>query len=173
MTDQELRKHFPILSNVILNMGSLDGRTGLCFHRSVALLLDVAAPGNLCMGTHRAATPEELVSIPRASAEPFIHCWVEYRRGDQDLVVAPSAYEAMGNRITPMDRDSYYAINGTRNVCRLNRSKIKALVREHDLVPHLRSCRPLKPGQSFAPIFMDAAGVSWKVSDRGGIIPEK
>lgn len=161
------KAEFPLLFAVIHNMESKARATGLCFHRSVAMLLDMPIAAELCIGTLKCATPEELAANPILSPTPFIHCWIEYGT----KLFAPTTYEAAGGYIMVMDRDEYYAKNGVRDVHRLNRYTVKKLADKHRLRPHLRNSSPLEEGTHFASIFLEAADVFWTISDRGGIVP--
>lgn len=166
-----LKKELPLLWSVINNMESKHIANGLCFHRSVALILEIPVAAELCMGVLRAATEEERKTIPDASPEPFIHCWVEYGGN----VIAPTTYEAFGGKILPMERISYYTKNGIveGTVHRLPRPIVKKLARKYNVVQHLRSLKPLSNGAKFASIFLDAANIPYRINERGGIIPLK
>src|SRR5262245_50344568 len=83
-------KELPHLDRVMWFSGEND--RGPCFHRSVALLMDMPR-GKLAIGTLRAARPEELEHTPNASLVPFIHCWVEL----EGYVLAPTTVERAGD----------------------------------------------------------------------------
>lgn len=142
------------------------GAAGACFHRSAALVLDL--PGSeLVMGTFRAGTEEERAQNPEASDEPFIHCWVEH----QGVVYAPTTIEANGNKLLPIIRDHYYEVNGAKDIFRMSRKDLITLSGRVGISQHLLRDKPLKDGASFAGSIMDAAGLKWKDSKTGGVIP--
>lgn len=145
----------------------LTGPRGMCFHRSVALVLDV--PGaELCFGTFRAATDDEARAIgPLASRRPFIHCWVEYK----GLAWAPSLIDTMGG-LKPMRPDEYYKVNGASNIVVMRRPAVLALSRRHGFISHLRYGKELRPGVSFGTVLLEAAGIEWEVTPEGGVIPK-
>lgn len=137
------------------------GVQGLCIHRSAGFVLDTRR-AELCFGTFEPAVTDD----PRASTEPFIHAWAEL----DGLVYAPTLIETMGG-LMPMDRQSYYGVNGARDIKRLARVQVMRLSREFGLGQHLLDQTPLPPGVSFGGTLMDAAGVRWRDSEKGGIIP--
>ena len=140
---------------------------GSCFHRAAALVLDL--PGSeLCMGTFRAATEEELKVAPNASDEPFIHAWVEHG----GVVYAPTTIEANNNTLRPYTCAEYYSVHDAKDIYRLSRKDLITLSGRVGLSQHLLHNKPLRDGASFAASIMDAAGLKWKDSAKGGgIIP--
>jgi hypothetical protein len=142
------------------------GDQGPCFHRAAALVLDL--PGSeLCMGTFRAATEEELKISPNSSDEPFIHAWVEHN----GVVYAPTTIEAAGMALRPFTTAYYYGENGAKDIHRLSRKDLISLSGKYGISQFLLHSKPLKEGASFGAILMDAAGLKWKDSEKGGIIP--
>lgn len=145
----------------------LTGPRGMCFHRSVALVLDV--PGAvLRFGTFRAATADEQRAIgPGASRVPFIHCWVEYK----GAVWAPSLIDTMGG-LKPMLPEEYYAINGARDLKFMPRPEVLALSRQFGFAAHLRRGKDLPTGVSFGGVLLAAAGIEWEATPEGGTVPK-
>jgi hypothetical protein len=148
-----------------LRMVAINGRSGLCIHRSVAFVLDTPQ-SDLVFGTFRAATPEERLIVPGASTTPFIHCWAEWR----GAVVAPTLYEKLG--LFPQSRNMYYELNGARDTKRLSRPQVLQLSGEYGLSAHLRYDSPIRGGKSFGTVLLEAAGVEWQDSGDGSIIPK-
>lgn len=148
-------------------MGSmkLTGPRGMCFHRSVGLVLDIPI-AKLCVGTFRGATPEELKHFPNYSDVPFIHCWVEIGKS----VYAPTTIEHLG-RLTPFNREEYYHLNEAKDVRYMSRATLLRLSREHGLAQHLLDFSPLKGDSKFASVILDELGVSYALTDRGGLVP--
>jgi hypothetical protein len=104
--------HLPFLSAAV----KLRGVKGMCFHRSVALCLDL--PGSsVVVGTLRAATPEERIGHEERSPVPFIHAWVEF----EDKLMAPTTIEERGGLVFVRPED-YYRICGVRDIRSLTRS---------------------------------------------------
>lgn len=158
-----IRKSMPHLWGAMHMIGYAGN--GLCIHRAAGFVLDT--PGaELCFGTFRAASPEELAVDPRGSTEPFIHAWAEL----EGYAYAPTTIEAMG-RLVPIDRDYYYRINGARDIRRLSRKDVLRISGEIGLSAHLRHDKPTRNGASVGQTLMDAAGVRHAVTADGGIIP--
>jgi hypothetical protein len=137
----------------------------MCFHRSVALCLDL--PGSsLVVATLRAATAEEQVGHPERSPVPFIHAWVEF----QDKLMAPSTIEQMGGLVY-MRPENYYQINGARDIRRLPRRTVANHVADPYVMRQLlHGIQPPISGYLVARL-LDAAGVKYLVSPSGGILP--
>lgn len=115
----------PLLQSVVENLHAAAADSGLCFHRSAALVLDLKW-ADFVVGTVRAATPDEIEAEPRASRVPFLHAWVE--RGQ--MVYSPTLMEQHGG-LLPLDRQDYYQANGVRDVYRMNRRELKRLAAVH------------------------------------------
>ena len=141
-------------------------RSGMCFHRSLALVYDWP-DAEVVVGIHRAATPQEQERIPNASKVPFVHVWVE-RNGE---VYAPSAIERDGNRLRPMNLASYYAINGTTVIGRLTLAQIKKAAAGTGLVRHLRYGEKLAVKTAVGDIVMKAIGVDYGITAWGSVVP--
>jgi hypothetical protein len=140
--------------------------TGVCFHRSAALVLDL--PGSeLCIGTFRGATDEELKLNPKASTEPFLHAWVEHN----GLVYAPTTIEANNNTLRPYTKAEYYEVHDAKDIHRLSRRDLISLSGKIGLSQHLLHGKPTKNDASVGGSILDAAGVEWKDSATGGVIP--
>lgn len=120
-----------------------DNGKGLCFHRSMALLMDFKE-GELVVGTTRAATKEELRTMPNASKVPFIHCWVEIG----DAVFAPTTVERTGGKLVSFRRESYYEMNGSKVLGRLGYEDLMEVAQNTGLVGHLRYGLPMVDGIS-------------------------
>lgn len=154
-------KDLPVLSAAM----KLRGPRGMCFHRAVALCMDL--PGSsVVVGTHRAATPEEQVGHPERSTVPFIHAWVEF----QDKLMAPTTIEQMGGLVF-MRPDNYYQVNGTRDIRRLPRSGVANHVADKYVMRELlHGIHPGVPGYMIGRL-LDAVGVKYLVTPQGGVIP--
>ncbi len=112
---------------------------GNCYHRSAALVLDL--PGSeLCIGSFRGATDEELAQNPDAPTEPYIHAWVE----KSGLVYSPSTIETNGMQLLPITRDYYYDTNGAQNVKRIPRKALITLSGQINLSQHILRNKDLK-----------------------------
>lgn len=159
-------KKFHLLTSCMENLSSPNGMAvGMCFHLSTALLLDIRH-GELCIGTLRGATPEEAMTIPNASLEPFLHCWVEVN----DDVLAPTTIERFGG-IAPIPRDYYYRANGIHNVHRMSRRTIKGLAMEQGWYRYFTTGKYPVTGRPLGDILLDECGVRWQLSSAGGVIP--
>jgi hypothetical protein len=135
---------------------------GLCFHYSAALCLDL--PGSdVCIGTLRGATLDEIAANPEMSPVRFYHAWVEIG----NVLVAPTLVDKMGD-LVPINRASYYTANGVQDVKRLSRRQLVAL---GDVSQHVRTGRPLACGNSLGHLMLIAAGHRYKISEQGGVIP--
>ena len=145
----------------------LRGPKGMCFHRSVALCLDL--PGSaLVVATLRAATPEEQAQHPTLglSKVPFIHAWVEF----QGAVVPPSYIEQAGGLILVRPQD-YYQTNGARDIRRLPRQAVVNHVVDQLVMRELMfGIHPGIPGYLVGRL-LDAVGVKYLVTPQGGVIP--
>lgn len=147
---------------------TMEGAPGmsLCVHRAAGFVLDT--PGAvLCFGTFRAATDEEAATIPNASREPFIHAWAEWR----GLVYAPTTIEATGG-LHPMNREGYYAVNGATDIVRMPRPALLKVAKQIGLQRHLLKHVPTKGGVSVGQTILAAAGVKFRVTPEGGLVPE-
>lgn len=96
---------------------------GLCFHRSVALVLDVPT-AVLVIGLMEPVTEEEL-EIEGTSAVPWLHAWVEI--GDE--VIAPTLVERVGY-LYALPRHVYYTQNPMVGREEVSRSTIMKLARQ-------------------------------------------
>lgn len=158
------RKNFPHLTGAIL----MEGRagTGLCIHRAAAFVLD--RPGaDLCFGIFPAATEEEKAAIPNASDVSFIHAWAEL----SGMVYAPTTIERTGGVLAPMRREGYYSINRVIRVKRLSRRQLLQISGQIGLSAHLRHGKPTRGGASVGGTLLDAAGVAWRETEDGGLVP--
>lgn len=154
-------KDLPVLSAAM----KLRGPKGMCFHRSVALCMDL--PGSsVVVATLRAATEEEQVGHPERSTVPFIHAWVEF----QDKLMAPSTIETMGGLVF-IRPENYYEVNGARDIRRLPRSAVANHVVDQYVMRELRfGIHPGPPGYLVGRL-LDAVGVKYLVSPSGGVLP--
>jgi hypothetical protein len=147
---------------------NLTGPRGLCFHRAAGLVLDLP-PATLAVGTFPAATSEQQQENPEFSSVDFLHAWVEVK----DWVLAPTLIEraqAEGTHWIFLKRD-YYAANCPRDIAHLSRGKLKKLSTEYGLGKHLIHFTPLKHGAKFGDIILDAVGIKFVVTSRGGVLP--
>lgn len=142
----------------------LSGPRGMCFHRSIALCLDLPSSW-LIVAKLRAATPEEQKRIPNASPVPFFHSWVELN----DVIYAPTTIEVMGG-LKPMPRNDYYTLNGVSDVRYLSHKKVKTKIADRLILNHLNFGTPIPPGYLVEKLF-EAAQLKYKVSEQGGVIP--
>lgn len=151
----------PFLSGAM----KLRGVKGMCFHRAVALCLDI--PGSsVVVGTLRAATPEERIGHPERSTTPHLHAWVEF----EGKLMAPTTIEANGGLVFVRPQE-YYQICGATNIRRLSRSALtERVVDRHINRELLFGIRPLQPGYLVSRL-LDAVGVKYIISPAGGVLP--
>lgn len=141
------------------------GAAGMCFQRSYALALDL--PGSsVCIGTFRAATRRERKENPAASRVPFIHAWVEW----EGYVFAPTTIERFG-KLQRIDRDPYYRANDIKDVRVLHPMQLSVFTGKHNLSTRILREDPQALGREFVVTLLREAGVEWKYSKQGGIIP--
>lgn len=158
-----LPKRLPVLQASL----GLTGPRGMCFHRSVALCMDVPT-SKLALATFRAATAEEQAADPNVSPVPFIHCFVI----DGSIVLAPSTLERFDGELRPMRLSDYLKINGATRFELVRRADLLKLGRKHGYREHLLYHRPLLGDASFAGSLLDAAGIEWEVTPEGGVVPK-
>lgn len=143
----------------------LSGPLGMCFHRAYAMCLDL--PGSkLCIGTFKPGTPEECAADPRVSDVPFLHAWVEWK----GKAFAPTTLERTGGEFYAMDPQSYYRVNGARQIRKLSRPTVKAITDEAIRDQLLHGKRPPVDGYLVARL-LQAAKIPHKVVDDGGVLP--
>lgn len=142
------------------------GRTrGDCWWRAAAFVLDT--PGaTLCVGIFRAATAEERAVEPEASDVPFFHAWCLYRGN----VVAPTTYERAGNQLVSMNRDSYYAVNGARDIRCVTRPRLLKISKEIGLARLLMG-RQNRTTEPLSERLLRELNYEWMVTDDGGVVP--
>jgi hypothetical protein len=165
MTLAAIKKHYPHLWNVLMTFKRDNPTMGQCFHRGVALTLDMPL-ATLCIGTLREATPEEQETIKGASTEPFIHCWIEVR----EIVYAPTTIEAAGELVA-WPKDEYYSRNGVSDVTRASRAKILRLSKEHNWSSHMLRGKPYKLAAPLGGVLLIELKIRHKLSAGGGVIP--
>jgi hypothetical protein len=166
MTLAAIKKHYPHLWRVLMDFNADNPAKGACFHRGVALTLDMPL-AKLCIGTLREATDEEQRTIKGASTEPFIHCWVEVR----ETVYAPTTIEAAGELVA-WPKDEYYSKNGVRDVTRASRRTILQLSKKHAWSSHMLRDKPHKLAAPLGGVLLIELGIRHKVNGGGGIIPD-
>jgi hypothetical protein len=137
-----------------------------CIQWAAALALDLRQ-GLLTFGTTRAATPEELVSIPGASPVPFIHAWVEIGQ----TLYAPTTLARTDWWLVPFDRDDYYTRNGVTDVHRLARARFEAIVKRWGLAAALKHGAARAGSGQLADALLQAAGVRYVVGEGRGVLP--
>ncbi len=162
----KLPTKLPHLNSALLLRGYPDTSTGMCFHRTVAFVLDVPA-AKLFIGTLKGATAEELLQNPRNSPVRFIHCWAQI--GSQ--VYAPTTIEAQGGRLKPFTEIHYYQNNDVRDVKVMSRHTLIQLSKKYGLAEHLLYHQPIRNEAKFGYIILDALRVSHTLSTDGGLIP--
>jgi hypothetical protein len=139
-------------------------RSGCCFHRAAAFVLDV--PGaELCVGIVRAATLAEQARIPNASRVPFVHAWAELRGS----VFALTLFESHGLR--PIPASLYYEENGVSGVRRLARRDVLRLSGEYGISAALRHGGALRGDAKLGTVILDAAGLPYRVTPDGVPLP--
>jgi hypothetical protein len=136
---------------------------GLCFHRSVALVMDMPT-AILTIATNRAATDEERAIMPEASPTPFLHAWVEQGDG----LLAPTTIERFGGLVW-LPREAYYVMNGASNIHRFTRKRVMEFARANGISAHLRLGRPDKCKKPFAAALLEHLGVPHR--DDNGVLP--
>jgi hypothetical protein len=143
------------------------GGSGSCTLRSYALALDLRL-AVITFGTFRAATDDEAAQIgPRASREPFIHCWVEVG----DKVLAPTTIERTGGVLVPMGRESYYDVNGARDIRPVPRDAFEAIARRYRLSAALRHGSARAGSGDIAGALLEAAGVRYRLGEHRALLP--
>lgn len=153
--------HLPFLSAAM----KLRGPRGMCFHRSVALCLDLP-DSSIVVGTLRAATTEERAANPEWSAVPFIHAWVEF----QDKLMAPSSIENQGGLVYSRP-PQFYEVSGATNIRRLDRqAMVERVVDRHINRELLFGIRCPAPGYLVSRL-LDAVGIKYLISPEGGVLP--
>jgi hypothetical protein len=162
MTKSLLPRKMPHLDGAM----RLIGPRGMCFHRTVGLVLDVPR-AQLCVGVFRAATAEELADNPHFSHTPFIHCWAEI----SNKIYAPTTIEATGGRLVGFNKDEYYERNGAKNIVRMSRARLLQLSKAYGLARYLLYSEPLVGDAKFSGVILDELGVDYVVTDGGGVIP--
>lgn len=136
---------------------------GLCVHRAAGMVLDT--PGaELVFGVFEPVDPA--TAAPGESTEPFIHAWVEWR----GMVYAPTLIEKTGG-LHPMERDGYYAVNGARDIHRLPRPALLKVAKAIGLSRHLLKQVPTKGFASVGQTLLDAAGMSYRATHNGALLP--
>lgn len=147
---------------------AFSGRNGLgsCVLRSIALALDLRL-AVITFGTIRAATDEEAETIPNASREPFIHCWIEVG----DKVLAPTTIERVGGLLLPMKRTAYYETNGVSDVCPVPRASFDAIARRFRLSSALRHGKQRAGDGEITALLLAAAGVRYVLGEHRGLLP--
>ncbi|HEX7884270.1 MAG TPA: hypothetical protein VF499_16205 [Afipia sp.] len=148
------------LSNSLRSLKGLPGQ-GLCFHRSVALLMDQPT-AKLVIGTIREASKEELKENPLGATEPFLHCWTEI--GDQAYVA--TLIEANGG-LFGIPAHVYREANGATNVEVFPRKPVMDFAKANSLSDYFRvgGDHPARP--DFVPRLFDAIG--FDPTDKGTI----
>jgi hypothetical protein len=143
----------------------LEGPRGMCFHRSVALCLDL--PGSeVVIATFRAATPEEAARIPNASDVPFLHAWVEW----EGKVFAPTLIESHGLIAQPPE--GYHRVNGAKNIRRVSRRAIRKHVADKFVLNQLTGAPGPQPYHGYlVDRLLAAAGIKHIVERDGGVLP--
>jgi hypothetical protein len=142
----------------------LSGPRGMCFHRAIALCLDL--PGSeLIVATLRAATLEERKLVPNASPVRFFHAWVEW----QSRLLAPSTIEQAGGNLLSLYPTEYYLKNGVQDPRRISRDRVKEFC-DDLILSHLLYGTAVPHGYVVDRLF-GAAGLRYKVSPQGGVIP--
>lgn len=153
------------LASVVFQMGSGRSDSGLCFHRSAALVLDLPW-GDLCIGTLKGATVFQRAADPRVSPTPFIHAWVE--RGE--VLYAPTLIEEHGG-LTEIERFEYYRFNAVRDVYRMPRAEVLRLARaEGWLKGEVFAARKDLQSAPLGGVLLRALGVPHRVWD-GRVLP--
>lgn len=156
-------EQFPTLMKVIRFMESPNTASGLCFHRSAALLMDLSW-GHLCVGTLE-GDPVAAAQDPLNSPTPFIHGWVE----QGDTLFAPTTIDQMQG-LAAFPREHYYARNGVRDVRSINRNALKKLALQHGWNKRDRFGEG-RGETSLGRVLLDHMGVPYAVSGRGGVVP--
>lgn len=154
------KKKYPHLFGV-LDLEGMPG-LGMCIHRSAAFVLDV--PGStMVMAVCEPATAEERRINPLASGEPFIHAWAEYK----DSVFAPTKLQRGGVQLVP--RAVYYDFQRPTLTVPISRPEVLKISGQIGLSAHLRKGVDAKA--SVGETFLNHAGIAWKLSADGGLIP--
>jgi len=164
-TKDEIERRLPHLW-AVLHFASKTGAGGLCFHRSTALCMDVPSL-RLVIGTHRAATEEEIGLNPLSSPVPFLHCWTEHK----GRVLSPSSYEAADSRLISWPIETYYAANGTHDTRAIPRALLMAIARKHGWKRHFLKNDPPSLPIGLPLQLLDAIKFPYRINARGGLLP--
>lgn len=141
------------------------GLRGMCFHRSVAFVLDVPQ-AILVVATIPAATPEQRAENPEFSDVDFIHAWPQAC----GLVFPPSWMTPEGT-MKAVSTSEYYKENNPYNFHYMKRATLKKLSKEYGFTRHFSHFTPLKDNASFGGIILNTLGIPYEVSEDGGVIP--
>lgn len=166
-----LPKHLPMFEAALrLSPPDEADARGMCFHKTCGFVMDVAQ-AKLCVGTFRAATPDELeygLTLGYdLSKEPFIHCWPEVG----GVAFLLSAANFQDRRISRVLQQQYYEQNGATNVVRMSRKRLLDLSTRYGLKNHLMYGIPLVGNLKFGSLILDELQISHTISDRGGVTP--
>jgi hypothetical protein len=162
----DLRKSHPHLWRSLAFAAVGAAGNGSCFHRAVALCLDMPRV-RIAIGTVRAATADERRSIPNASTVPFIHAWCELGK---DTVYTPTLVERWDGLI-PFDREQYYHFNGVSNVHHVSRKRVMDLAKLHSWSSHILRDKPRKLVPTLGQVILEASGIPHMVNEDRGVTP--
>jgi hypothetical protein len=137
-----------------------------CVQWSMGLALDMKR-AVVTFGTLRAATPDEVASIPGASLVPFIHCWVEVG----EIVYAPTTLERSGGVLVPFDRADYYDRNGVSDVRHVLREAFDDIAHRYRLTSALKHLSPRFGSSAVAGELLRAAGVQYVLDEHRALLP--
>lgn len=144
---------------------NFETQAGACFIRSIALALDLPQ-SELVFGEFRAASAHELLTVPNASPEPFIHAWVEMN----GKVYAPTLIAKMGG-LPAVSRDAYYATNMVARTWRVDQATLQTVAKKFKLASAFRHGKNRAGKGDVTETLLKAAGVPYKISERRTAIP--
>jgi hypothetical protein len=146
---------------------NLTGPRGMCFHRSVAFVLDVPQ-ATLMVGTIPAPPPEILKENSEFSDVDFIHAWPEVA----GFVFPPSWMEKSGT-MRATSKLAYYSEHQPYDIKQMSRFDLKKLAEEWGFSKHFSRFTPLKDNASFGGVIMNALGIEYTVTSDGGVVPNE
>jgi hypothetical protein len=101
--------------------------------------------------------------------EPFIHLWNEAEHEGNRVVFTPTSWEADGGALRYRLADAYYARNGVVAPATLSPEAVRAVADRFDFERCV--ARGRFPARGFTAALLKAAGVRWRLSPRGTLLP--
>ena len=137
-----------------------------CIQRSAALALDLSG-SEIVFATFRAATAEDLKTVPGGSLVPFSHAWVEWR----GWAYAPTTLERTNMLLVAWDREEYRRVNGAHDVRVLQRSAFDRIARQFGLSSAFKHGRARAGQGECADAMLKTAGVRYRLGEGRAVLP--